>query len=226
MKPGEIHKNEEGLFGGVAGSDTWMSSYYPLIHTCMKNRHGTPFEQGLMTLYMELPMFVWWELTRHRFMGLEVEDFSFNLESSRYKVLQGQMYLPPRERPMMEPEGFKPMRPQLNHATDGEYEQFIKMSKLSAQFAWETYDSQVKQGYARELARMNLPFNIYFSGYVEAKPRTWLTFFSLRCLHTNSRIKSFAQYEIEQVCKQAEAYFEWSWPLTYKAFNECGRDPV
>lgn len=87
-----------------------------LIRYLMRHRHGTPFECGAATFLVHAPIFVWREWHRHRWM-------SFNEESGRYKTLDPVFYIPPRDRPMMKVEGWKPGRPKFltldEHAANG-----------------------------------------------------------------------------------------------------------
>lgn len=193
-----------------------------VIGAMLKGRHGTPFEKGLMTVYVEAPAVVWWEWTRHRFMSLDAEDHSFSLESGRYKVLDGEFYLPPKDRPCREPAGFKPMRPVL--AADAEARDLAAAYQSDhARDCWERYELQIRGGVAREVARLVLPFSIYYAGYVSANPRTWLQFFSLRTCHERNTFATYPQWEIERVSLACEAAFAERWPATHAAFNETGR---
>lgn len=198
-------------------------AYRRVLKSMLKGRHGTPFEKGLMTVYVEAPAVVWWEWTRHRFMGLDCEDQSFSLESGRYKVLDGVFYLPPNERALREPDGFKPMRPVLVAADDESAHCTNTCLRHSCNVAWSNYQNIIGGGIAREVARLVLPFSVYYAGYVSANPRTWLQFFSLRRGVDGAAHPTFPQWEIADVCHQCEAIFAHRWPITYAAFNECGR---
>lgn len=198
-------------------------AYRRVVKTMLPARHGSPFEKGLMTVYVEAPVVVWWEWTKHRFMGLDIEDFGFNLESGRYKVLPSHCYVPPRHRPLIEPDGFKPMRPRLDAATDEQYEAMAERRRRGFAARWELYQADLAAGVAREVARLHLGFDIYYAGMVEAKPRTWLQFFSLRNGSAAAATKTYPQWEIEQVAIQCEALFAARWPETYRIFNESGR---
>lgn len=208
---------------GTTRSGEGPEAYKRLINTVVPARHGSPLEKGLMTVYVEAPVVVWWEWTKHRFMGLDIEDFGFNLESGRYKVLPAHCYIPPRSRPLIEPSGFKPMRPKLIDATDEQYEAMAERRRRGFSARWELYREDLAAGVAREVARLHLGFDIYYAGMVEAKPRTWLQFFSLRNGSAPATTPTYPQWEIEQVAKQCEQFFAERWPQTYRAFNEAGR---
>jgi thymidylate synthase (FAD) len=207
---------------GVKRDGEGEDAYRRVITAMLKGRHGTPFEKGMMTVYIDAPAVVWWEWTRHRFMSLDVEDFSFSLESGRYKVLDGEFYAPPSYRPCKEPAGFKPMRPVLedDKVVAAMFEQQVKNGAFAA---WERYGAALEFGAARELSRLRLPFSVYYAGYVSANPRTWLQFFSLRTKSDNATYPTFPQWEIQEVSEQCEALFKHRWPLTYAAFVQTGR---
>jgi thymidylate synthase (FAD) len=194
-----------------------------VIRTCIRKKHNTPLEHGLMSVYVEAPGVVWWQLTRQRFMSLDSEDFSFNMESGRYRHLDPEFYLPPVGRPCSEPDGFKPMVPQL---TDSEvhHELASKSIEYQARDSWTRYASMINYGVAREVARLCLPnWSLYCDGYVTAKPLTWLQFFSKRNRTDDTAIPTFPQYEIESLARQCEDLFAGLWPITHSEFVQNGR---
>lgn len=193
-----------------------------VIRAMLKGRHGTPFEGGYLSVYVEAPVVVWWEWTRHRFMSLGCPDLGFNLESGRYKVLDGEFYLPPPDRPCREPDGFKPMRPQLEVSGIAWEDSHWHLTKVY-ETAWRHYEAAVEDGIAREVARLGLPFGIYYAGYVSANPRAWLQFFSLRRVTKDTEVMTYPQWEIEKADAEVEKLFAERWPLVYEQFNECGR---
>ncbi len=173
--------------------------------------HGTVFEAGKLSVYVEAPVVVWWQATRHRIA-------SFNLESGRYKVMEGCFYAVPPERATKEPPGFRPMRPKLE--TEAETWRLARgEQEAAAAAAWASYQRQLDAGVAREVARLVLPFSFYYSGYIDMNPRGWLNFFSKRKAGTGS----FPQWEIESLCVQVEALFAARWPLLYEVFTIRGR---
>jgi len=242
-----------GEYGQASsGRDESVEAQRRVIKSLVTGRHTTPFEKGLMTVYVEAPMFVWWEWTRHRFMGSDIEDFGFSLSSGRYKVLDGQFYIPPADRPCFEPAGFKPMRPCLvsaeayasetdprsnyfNEGDDGyslmqREHRVADLARLPevatrevCEVAYRNFKRLIEAGVGREVARNVLPPDVYYSGYVEAKPRTWLHFFGLRNDHPANAVSTKPQWEIQKVARDCEVLFESMWPMTYSLFNDAGR---
>lgn len=218
--------------------DDTPNGWVKVNKACVKLKHNSPIEAGgLMTVYAELPGVVWWQLTRQRFMSMNSEDFSFDLESGRYKHLEPEFYLPSEDRPMWEPRDFKPMRPTLLTSQQSWEEdsrgfsapQFLHgevlghMSTACIQ-EWRRYQRLIDMGVARELARgvLNNWF-LYCDGFIGGKPLTWLQFFSKRNSTPDTATATYPQSEIQDFCRQCEALFAARWPLTYSAFVAGGR---
>lgn len=186
-----------------------------LISYLMKHRHGTPFEHASMTFFVHAPIFVWREWHRHRI------GFSYNEESGRYKQLDRVFYIPPRDRPMMKVDGWKPGRPKFLRCEDNAvYESLCRNLRESYSIAYENYEENLALGIDPGLARDCLPVGIYSSCWVTCNPRSLMAFLSLR---TSDAGKSYPLYEIEEAAKACELIFKEGWPLTWKAFQEAGR---
>jgi len=178
---------------------------------------NSPFEHSAMTFFIHAPVFVWWEWVRHRI------GFSYNLESSRYKVLDPVFWIPRRNRKMVPDKGHKPARPKFTEAGGFQHWLVTATSKLSSCVSYLSYQAMIKLGIASEVARSVLPFSIYFSGWVTCNPRSLMSFLSLRTHDKEATFVSYPQAEIEEAARIAEAIFSEGWPLTYKSFNENGR---
>ncbi len=197
--------------------------YRRVIGAMIRGKHTSPFEKGIMCVYCEAPAVVWWEWTRHRFMSLDAEDMSFSLESGRYKILDGEFYVPAAERPIVEPSGFKSMRPTLGPA-DADLLGNARAELVEGYTdCWERYNNLIRMGVGREVARLSLPFSIYYAGYVSANPLTWLHFLSLRTRHETAAVKSYPQWEIEKAAIQCERIFKERWPITHDEWHKAGR---
>lgn len=194
-----------------------------LIRFLIRGKHGTPFEHGLLTVRCHCPVFVWWEMVRHRFLTVGCTDLGFSMESARYRELEPVFWVPRKDRPMMPVEGFKAARPELTAATPASYRAALAHIQDACSEAWVLYLSLRSGGIAREVARSVLPFGIYYSGWVSGNPRAWLHFLSLRTHHKNAAAVSFPQAEIEEAANQIEELFQKRWPLTHAAWQEFGR---
>jgi len=187
-----------------------------------KIRHTSPLEHSGMCVYVECPAVVWWEWTRHRFLPQSRADHSFNLESGRYKILKGEFYLTPPERPIEEPDDFKPMRPA--HVVNEELTNRTRTEHMILfQSAWRSYQRQIEMGVAREVARNVFGPAIYYSGRVSGGVMTWLHFLALRTKDNPQTPSSYPQWEIEQVANKCETIFADLFPVVHQVFNETGR---
>lgn len=206
-----------------ASRDDTPSGHARVINSCVKLGHNSPTEQGQMCVYAEMPGVAWWQLTRQRFMSLDTEDFSFDLESGRYKRLEPEFYVPPEDRPTREPDGFKAMRPEL--LSDVNTQQAVHYAvRVVSHHAWEHYSELLAAGVAREVARCVLPnWALYCDGWVTGKVLTWLQFFSKRNRTPDTAVPTFPAWEIEEFCRKCEALFAARWPETYRSFIANGR---
>jgi thymidylate synthase (FAD) len=186
-----------------------------LINFLAKNRHGSPFEHNAMTFLIRAPIFVWREFMRHRI------GFSYNEQSGRYMELAPEFYIPPPKRPLI----------QIGKAGAytfeiGNIEQYTTMRRaltLSYETAWDSYQTQLAFGVAKEVARMCLPVAIYSSAYVTCNARSLMSFLSLRIKDEDSTFPSYPMWEIEQVAKGMEKIFATLFPATHTAFCMNGR---
>lgn len=188
-----------------------------VIRKMMRGKHGTPFEMGHLQWYVEGPSFMFWQWKKHRV------GWGYNGVSARYRVMRGEFYVPPAERPLVEPDGFKPMSPVL--AAGDMDDRAFAATELGAAYAaaWQSYSRMVGRGVAREVARAALGFGVYTAFRVHCNPRSLMHFLGLRTADAGAAVKSHPQWEIEQAAKQMEAEFARLWPMTHAAFQDNGR---
>lgn len=186
-----------------------------LLNFLMKNRHGSPFEHGFMMFRISAPIFVWREFMRHRI------GFSYNEESGRYKVLDGVFYIPKPDRPLIQVG--KAGAYEFVRGDAGMHHETFEALHVAYQIAWEQYLYMLKQGVAKEVARMCLPVATYSSAVVSCNPRSLMSFLSLRTKSEVSMFPSYPQWEINQVANEMEKSFARLYPHTYEAFNAAGR---
>lgn len=161
----------------------------------------------------------------HNFVanGIVVHN-SYNEESGRYKQLEPVFYVPPRDRPMMKVDGWKPGRPKFLHCeSESVYWQLVDNLTHSYKVAYELYEANLALGIDPGLARDCLPVGIYSSCWVTCNPRSLMAFLSLRTHDQTAKAVSYPLYEIEVAARAVEAIFAERWPITYKAFVEQGR---
>lgn len=187
-----------------------------LIQALMKGKHGSPFEHNAFTFFVEAPLFVFREWQRHR-IG------SFNEMSGRYTTLKPKFFLTPRDRPMINV-GTK-MKPEMVAASDEIYNLHIKNKRATALIAWDSYMDDLDAGIANEVAREDLPLNIYSQMYWTVNARSLMNFLSLRGTQDDrpEEIRSYPQREIQMAAEQIEVIFSREMPYTYDSFVENGR---
>lgn len=189
-----------------------------LINYLMQHRHGTPFEHASLTFFVRAPIFVWREWHRHRI------GFSYNEESARYKTLDPVFYLPPRERPMMKVDGWKPGRPKFTRCEDDAlYAEIVADMEEGYRAEYARYLRQLARGIDPGLARDNLPAGIFSACWVTCNPRSLMAFLSLRTHDATAKFVSYPLYEIEEAARIAESFLASGWPATYAAFVKHGR---
>jgi thymidylate synthase (FAD) len=178
-----------------------------LINSLMKKRHGTPFEMVVFTFNVKCPIFVAREWMRHR-IG------SFNEMSARYTELKPEFYVPELEnvRKQIDKQIKYKYEPVSPHVA---YNASILMIQAN-EYAWAAYQGMLKQGVAKEVARMPLPVNIYtkFSWCVNL--RSLFNFISQRSHET-------AMWEIRQYSETIEDMISLVVPVAYTAFVNNGR---
>lgn len=195
-----------------AGTDP--SEAQGLINYLMRDRHGSPFEHSYFTFYVQAPIFVWREHMRHRIT-------SYNEESGRYRQLDPVFYVPDENRNLVQ-DG----KPGSYFFRAGTEEQVILtqfFTKEIARTSYCNYETLLRQGVAREVARMMLPLNIYSSAYVTMNARALMNFLSLRRKTDDSKVPTYPQREIEMVAEKYEGIFSGVMPMTHRAFVTNGR---
>lgn len=200
------------------GLDSVQEEHPGLISYLMKHRHGTPFEHGAMTFRVHAPIFVWREWHRHRI------GFSYNEESARYKKLDPLFYLPPRNRPMMKVDEWKPGRPKFTVCEEETtYNALCHNLRQEYEMSYQAYLRNLELNVDPGLARDCLPVGIYSACWVTCNPRSIMAFLSLRVGTAASTYRSYPLYEIDIAAQKVEAYFQQHYPITHAAFVANGR---
>lgn len=185
-----------------------------LINMLMRDRHGSPFEQGLIRFRVTAPIVVFREHHRHRIA-------SYNEMSGRYIELPPRFYVPSRSRPLIQIG-----KPGAYDFLPGSDQQFMLMKSsftLSSANAWQEYRTMLDNGIAKEVARMVLPLNIMSTMVVAMNPRALMNFLSLRVKSDDATYGTFPMWEIDQVAQHYEFVFATHWPDTHESFVKNGR---
>lgn len=179
-----------------------------LIRYLMRHWHSTPFEMCEVKFHIKLPVFVARQWIRHRTANV-------NEYSARYSILDREFYIPAPEH--------LAAQSRVNNQGRGEVlqgEEAARVLDLLREDAMRSYDNYEamlsqdgQQGLARELARMNLPANIYTQWYWKVDLHNLFHFLRLRA-------DPHAQYEIRTYADlMCQIVRDWV-PLAYGAFED------
>jgi len=176
-----------------------------LIKFLMRNRHGTPFEAVVFQFNVKCPIFVAREWFRHR-IG------SFNEYSGRYSKMINEFYIPLNVRSQVGKPGnytFEPLAENLVSLVQCDLQTFCEQ-------AWSKYETYLKMGVAKEVARTVLPVNVYTMFTWTVNLRSLFNFISLRSAEN-------AMWEIRQYSQTIEKAIRPTVPVAYDAFVKSGR---
>ena len=179
-----------------------------LIRYLMRHWHSTPFEMCELKLHVKLPVFVARQWIRHRTANV-------NEYSARYSILDREFYIPAPEQLAAQSTVNNQGRGEV--LTGAEAARVLDMLKSDAARSYDHYQEMLsqdgQQGLARELARMNLPANIYTQWYWKVDLHNLFHFLRLRA-------DAHAQYEI-RVYAQAICTMVADWvPHAFAAFED------
>ena len=179
-----------------------------LIRYLMRHWHSTPFEMCEAKFHVKLPVFVARQWIRHRTANV-------NEYSARYSILDREFYIPAPEHLAAQ----SVVNNQGRGATlqGEEAARVLDMLKADANRAYDHYEEMLsqdgQQGLARELARMNLPANVYTQWYWKVDLHNLFHFLRLRAdAHAQYEIRVYAQ-------KMCEIVADWV-PAAYAAFED------
>ena len=179
-----------------------------LIRYLMRHWHSTPFEMCELKLHVKLPVFVARQWIRHRTANV-------NEYSARYSVLDREFYIPAPEHLAAQSTVNNQGRGETLEGEEAD--RVLRLLQDDAMRSYDHYEDMLSQdgqkGLARELARMNLPANIYTQWYWKVDLHNLFHFLRLRA-------DPHAQYEIrvyaDAIC---EVVRDWV-PFAYAAFED------
>jgi thymidylate synthase (FAD) len=187
-----------------------------LIRYLMRHRHTTPFEMCEIKYHVKLPIFVARQWIRHRTANV-------NEYSARYSVLDREFYIPAEAQLAAQSQANRQGRGDV--LSGAEAERVLDILREDSARAYAGYQEMLnvddegnvldpaRDGLARELARMNLPLNIYTQWYWKTDLHNLMHFLSLRAdPHAQHEIRVYADAMLETVRR-------WV-PLTAAAFED------
>ncbi|MEM6759913.1 MAG: FAD-dependent thymidylate synthase [Pseudomonadota bacterium] len=179
-----------------------------LIRYLMRHWHSTPFEMCEIKLHVKLPVFVARQWIRHRTANV-------NEYSARYSILDREFYIPAPDD--LAAQSVVNNQGRGESLSGPEAERVLRYLRDDAMRCYDHYEEMIsqdgQQGLARELARMNLPANIYTQWYWKVDLHNLFHFLRLRA-------DAHAQYEIrvyaDAICEMVR---DWV-PAAYAAFED------
>jgi len=183
-----------------------------LIRYLMRHWHSTPFEMCEIKLHVKLPVFVARQWIRHRTANV-------NEYSARYSILDREFYIP--EADSLAAQSAVNNQGRGRVLQGAEAARVLEVLKSDSNRAYDNYEAMIsddgQDGLARELARMNLPANIYTQWYWKVDLHNLFHFLRLRA-------DAHAQYEIrvyaDAICDMVR---DWV-PAAYGAFEDYRLD--
>lgn len=182
-----------------------------LIRYLMRHWHSTPFEMCEVKFHVKLPIFVARQWIRHRTANV-------NEYSARYSVMDREFYIPAPEQLAAQSVVNNQGRGQVLEGAEAA--RVLDLLREDAMRAYDHYEDMLtpdadtgKLGLARELARMNLPANVYTQWYWKIDLHNLFHFLRLRAdVHAQYEIRVYAQI-------MGDIVKDWV-PQAYEAFED------
>jgi thymidylate synthase (FAD) len=174
-----------------------------LLAYLWKNKHLSPFEQCSVVFDIKLPLFVQAQMVRHRTQKI-------NQVSARYTELPNEFYIPTTWRKQSKDN--KQGSVVDEEWCDNTHAVYSDCFRAQCDQAYKRYQAMIKEGIAREMARMVLPQNIYTEIYSCWDLRNLLNFIALRD-------DSHAQAEIQEYSKAIKTMLEKLFPWTMACYH-------
>ena len=179
-----------------------------LIRYLMRHWHSTPFEMCEVKFHIKLPVFVARQWIRHRTANV-------NEYSARYSILDREFYIPAPEHINAQSVVNNQGRGQVLEGEEAQ--RVLEILKADSTRCYDNYEAMISQdgqdGLARELARMNLPANVYTQWYWKVDLHNLFHFLRLRA-------DAHAQYEIRVYAElMCDLVKDWV-PFAYSAFED------
>ena len=182
-----------------------------LIDYLLRNDHTSPFEQVVFTFHCKMPIFIARQWVRHRTARL-------NEISARYSVMKNEFYLPAAEDISFQSEDNKQGR-SMEEVPAELRKEVLDIITRNCEEGYGAYEGLIEKGIARELARINLPLNLYTEWYWQIDLHNLFHFLRLRMDgHAQKEIRDYANtmYDLaSRVC-----------PLAFESFNQHKRGGV
>ena len=173
-----------------------------LLKYCIKHQHWSVFEQAHMTLEIETTRAIAAQILRHR-------SFTFQEFSQRYAQSHelGEIQLPELRR--------QDVKNRQNSIDDLDEKVVDKLNRQMITLfssAESLYKQMIKEGVAKECARMVLPLCTPTRIYMTGSVRSWIHYIKLRSAHGTQK----EHMEIAESCKDV---FKEQFPVVSEALE-------
>jgi thymidylate synthase (FAD) len=200
----------------AAGTDMTKKDQ-ALLKELVKSQHSGPFAHGLLSVYIDAPLFVWQQIGTH-------PELRRSRESARYRMLRPRFYIPSPEAAVKQGFAYHPLTNPVVEVPDAQsYGDMVHILAHAYGQAWQHYESLRDDGISKEIARSVLPQATMSTGVVSASPLHWLRALSVRTQTDASARVSHVQAETADVFMAIDALMRERWPRTMDAFDEAGR---
>lgn len=193
-------------------SNQHTENYQKLLTYLIKNKHWSPFEMVDITFEIITSRAIGTQLLRHR-------SFSFQEFSQRYaeatEIEPISLRKQAEKNRQSSTEEFDPMinslnYPDITHSASHATQNLITTSKL-------LYHQLIKDGVARECARMILPLATQTKIYMKGSLRSWIHFLEVRD-------DDHAQKEVRDIAIEIRKTLESIFPVTFAAIAEMKQE--
>lgn len=190
-----------------------------LIHSLIRQKHGSPFESGYLEFYVEGPRGLRDEHVRHRIGSYSSTSLRYNMDKEPV------VYVPGNMRPLKKGPDHKPMRPSYVPYSAEEYEEYASILTRMYE-SWYSLDRlMVERGFVEtEARRWGTEDGLYVAYICRFNPRSLMHFLGLRTHEEWANHPSYPMWEIEQAARQFESHFAENFPITHEAFTQYGRE--
>ena len=196
-----VNKARMSYQGKSKGVDKDMK----LLRRLYIDKHTSPFEQANISFVIRMPIFVMRQFVRHR-------TFRLNEVSARYTKLDMGVYIPSKWR-LQDTKN----KQSSTNTDDLDHEEFSDALEYHCSESFSFYESLLKKGIAREMARMVLPLNTLTEIAVNIDMNNLLKYFHLRD-------DNHAQWEHQEIARAMKQITHHYFPNIMKMYEELRRD--
>ena len=188
----------EAMIAKIARVSSWENENNPefvkLLTYLVKHQHWSPFEHAYAT----------WEITTSRAIAAQIlrhRSFTFQEFSQRYSYATGAIEYSEARR-----QDLKNRQNSIDDMSPEVKKWWEEIQTINFENAFADYDNAIKEGIAKEVARMILPLQTQTRLYMTGSLRSWIHYINLRSANGT-------QKEHMDIAKSIAAQFKEQWPI-------------